>query len=758
MCNRLIHILFVILVLLMMSIPKIVSAQSSASVSWTMHRAYNDVQQVLLADDAVYVLSAGMIYSVDKTTETRHFYTLLDGLWGGSIARMAYDSIRDEVLLFYEDGMVDYLHDGQFSGRVKDLYLKETTLGKMVQQTWQENDLLYLAMPYGIQTYRLTDRTFQNTFFIGDEAAAWCVRSLCMIGDTLYAATDSVVMKAARNSNLVDYRVWQPMPVVANMQPKGVSPLPIHTADSSLNTAESSLHADSALLSKSSNLIALWGNRLYRWNGGEWTAIHSEESFAQLAFDGGKAIAIGADSSFCEILEDTLLRYASSYPVADAVFDASASDYWCASNQAGLIHIMASGETTYAICSPVVNSPYRMRYSGDALYVVNGGRWAVQHKNAPYVMVYDGDSWTNYVPEKLQSQGIKMLDPMSVVADTADPSHYWLATYGTGLFEMQGDSIVHHYHARNSGLESATYNDQHWELYTRTDGLLRMEDGSLFVMNASIGPKVLKDTVWTTLQIFDTYGMLCPFHTPDQPIHDTARNRIWLPTCRLQAGLACLDYGSSVVDTADNRSLFRSDFIGEDGQMISLDMLYGSGLDKDGNVWLCCQNGLYYFSANDDFYQTNVLHRLGAIGGFSEWFMKDSRANCLVADSANRKWLGTDALGVYVISADNSCIEAHYTMDNSPLPSNSILSIAVHPTTNEVMIGSAAGIVSYRELADQSALPEQATALDTYQTEKNTDEKAFPNDPSAAQKIWKDGRLLILRDGRLYDMLGRIVQ
>ena len=134
-----------------------------------------------------------------------------------------------------------------------------------------------------------------------------------------------------------------------------------------MNKAASSLHADSALLSKSSNLIALWGNRLYRWNGGEWTAIHSEESFAQLAFDGGKVIAIGTDSSFCEILGDTLLRYASSYPVADAVFDASASDYWCASNQAGLIHIMASGETTYAICSPAVNSPYRMRYSGDAV-------------------------------------------------------------------------------------------------------------------------------------------------------------------------------------------------------------------------------------------------------------------------------------------------------------------------------------------------------------------------------------------------------
>lgn len=753
MWNRLEIRIFVILVLLVLGFPKIASAQSSAIVSWTMHRAYNDVQQVLVADDAVYVLSAGMIYSVDKTTETMHCYTLLDGLWGGSIARMAFDSIREEVLLFYQDGMVDYLHDGQFSGRVKDLYLKETTLGKMVQQTWQENDLLYLAMPYGIQTYRLTDRTFQNSLFIGDEAAAWRVRSLCMIGDTLYAATDSVVMKAARNSNLVDYRVWQPMPVVAGKQPQGVAPLSLKVVDSVLNAVDSV-----SLNNASSALIALWGDRLYRWNGGEWTAIHSEESFAQLAFDGGKAIAIGADSSFCEIREDTLLRYASSYLIADAAFDAFASDYWCASNQAGLIHIMAAGEATYSFSSPVVNKPYRMHYSGDALYVVNGGRWAVQHKNAPYVMVYDGDSWTNYVPETLQSQGIKMLDPMSVIGDTADPSHYWLATYGTGLFEMQGDSIVHHYHALNSGLESATYNDKHWELYTRTDGLLQMEDGSLLVMNASIGPKVLNDTVWTTLQIRDPYGTLCPFHTPDQPIHDTARHRIWLPTCRLQAGLACLDYGTSVTDTADNRSLFRSDFIGEDGQMISLDMLYGSGLDKDGNVWLCCQNGLYYYSADDDFYHTNVLHRLGAIGGFSEWFMKESRANCLAADSANRKWLGTDALGVYVISADNSRIEAHYTMDNSPLPSNTILSIAVHPTTNEVMIGSATGIVSYRELADQPALPEQTTALESYKSENNTDEKAFPNGQSAALKIWKDGRLLIWRDGRFYDMLGRKIQ
>ena len=65
-------------------------------------------------------------------------------------------------------------------------------------------------------------------------------------------------------------------------------------------------------------------------------------------------------------------------------------------------------------------------------------------------------------------------------------------------------------------------------------------------------------------------------------------------------------------------------------------------------------------------------------------------------DGANRKWVGTLDNGLYVLSPDALTVEEHFTTANSPLFSNEIWSIACHPTSGEVMIGTRAGLLSYQ--------------------------------------------------------------
>ena len=71
----------------------------------------------------------------------------------------------------------------------------------------------------------------------------------------------------------------------------------------------------------------------------------------------------------------------------------------------------------------------------------------------------------------------------------------------------------------------------------------------------------------------------------------------------------------------------------------------------------------------------------------------------IAIDSANRKWVGTSGNGIYLISADNIVQEAHFTTDNSPLLSNTILSIAIDETTGMVYIGTDKGLCSYQSEA-----------------------------------------------------------
>lgn len=64
-------------------------------------------------------------------------------------------------------------------------------------------------------------------------------------------------------------------------------------------------------------------------------------------------------------------------------------------------------------------------------------------------------------------------------------------------------------------------------------------------------------------------------------------------------------------------------------------------------------------------------------------------------DAANRKWIGTSENGLYVISANGLSQLEHFTIDNSPLPSDNILALAYDDLSGTVYISCEGGIVSY---------------------------------------------------------------
>jgi hypothetical protein len=69
---------------------------------------------------------------------------------------------------------------------------------------------------------------------------------------------------------------------------------------------------------------------------------------------------------------------------------------------------------------------------------------------------------------------------------------------------------------------------------------------------------------------------------------------------------------------------------------------------------------------------------------------------------------------VWLFSADGTQQIHHFTTENSPLLSNIITSIAIHPLTGEVFFGTDRGVISYRGTATEGA-------------ETHSDVKVFPN-------------------------------
>jgi hypothetical protein len=68
----------------------------------------------------------------------------------------------------------------------------------------------------------------------------------------------------------------------------------------------------------------------------------------------------------------------------------------------------------------------------------------------------------------------------------------------------------------------------------------------------------------------------------------------------------------------------------------------------------------------------------------------------IAIDGANRKWIGTESSGVYLLSADGQDQIKHFTTENSPLFSDNITALAINDATGEVFIGTEKGIISYQ--------------------------------------------------------------
>ena len=65
--------------------------------------------------------------------------------------------------------------------------------------------------------------------------------------------------------------------------------------------------------------------------------------------------------------------------------------------------------------------------------------------------------------------------------------------------------------------------------------------------------------------------------------------------------------------------------------------------------------------------------------------------NVIAVDGANNKWIGTADSGVFMVSPNGQETKYHFTINNSPLPSNVINDIKINSATGEVFIATDKG-------------------------------------------------------------------
>ena len=320
----------------------------------------------------------------------------------------------------------------------------------------------------------------------------------------------------------------------------------------------------------------------------------------------------------------------------------------------------------------------------------------------PTAMVYEDGKWT-FFPEKgfTMNDNSVFRNVTSIVQDPEDASHHFISCT-SGLLEFRNFEFVKHYNPSNSPIEIAP-GGRNNPNYAIVDGLAYDAQGNLWMTNYEMDKvlKVLKkDGTWASL--FD--ANFSEASTPERIMVDKD-NHVWVTSRRstsVQSGLYGLDFGGTPDNTADDRGVFRSAAINEDGTKCELLEIKDICQDLTGQIWFGCASGVYAVENPESWFNTSAFSvyqpKVPRNDGtnYADYLLTGIDVTALVVDQGNRKWLGTFGSGVYLASPDGSEVLEHFTADNSPLLSDNIYSLAIHPETGELMIGTDVGLCSYR--------------------------------------------------------------
>ena len=368
---------------------------------------------------------------------------------------------------------------------------------------------------------------------------------------------------------------------------------------------------------------------------------------------------------------------------------------------------------------PKYNGFTYIQYLNNRLYTVPGlFKSGYVDSNTPgsVQILHDGE-WANYQENLSLKTGYDYLDNNVLAVDPRNANHVFVGGR-TGLYEFLDGQLKAYYNKDNSLLQGAMYKGR--ELgnnYVLINGLCFDNKGDLWILNSQASrenllrlsadgqmtsfskPALMKDGVGgsvLTSMVFDN------------------RNNLWF--CNDHWDYPALFCYQPTTD----KLLSFTRFVNEDGS--NLDLVPHSVMPlSNGDVWVTTTIGPLLLSQSviDNpetavFTQVKVPRNDGT--NLADYLLSGIDVTCMAIDGGGRKWFGTKANGVYLISADNMTQVKHITSSNSPLLSDNILSIAINNTTGEVFFGTDKGLCSY--MSDATTPSDQPSEDKTY---------AYPN-------------------------------
>ncbi|EDP96649.1 T9SS type A sorting domain-containing protein [Kordia algicida OT-1] len=651
--------------------------------SWLGHFSYNNVVDISQGSGKIYGASENAFFTYDLQSNEIKKYSTVDGLAGEQISTAYYSESAQKYVIGYDNGLIEVFDAvTEEIRKVVDIVEKPTIPPnkKDLNHILEYNGIIYISTDYGISLYDINALEFGDTYFIGPDGSQIEVRQTTIFGEFIYAATNVGVFRAVvDNDNLIDFSEWQRV-ITSNW--RGITAF-------------------------GEDLYVVNNNRrIYKYNGTSFTPQLQIPQYAtileDLKINENHMVLVHDrevhvyDSDLNEVVGIEALE---DYP--DIEFNSAwllGNSIYLGTETEGILQTtfpMPSAANQILPDGPLLNDTFSITAIPNELWVVYGDYNAGYN---PYPLDRRGVShlqemsWVNipYTPE---------YDARSVVHATVNPSNtseVYLSSFFSGMLRIENNEPVEILNLSNSGLETLNNGNPDY-VDIRIGETKYDENGDLWVLNSKVenGLKVLRSSgQWDSFPVSEII--------PDPQNGENGLAKLEITDNGIKFfttqshGLIAFD------DTRSSGSRFLS--IGEEteGNLPANDVR-ALAVDLTGNLWIGTIRGIrVYFGADNIFEdsdpQTDDIIIVDEDGVPKELLFEQTVTDIEV-DGSNNKWIATSASGVFYMSSDATETLAHFTKDNSPLPTNTVNNIEIDSETGRVYIATAKGLLSFQGTA-----------------------------------------------------------
>ena len=673
---------------------------------WQDHNSFVRVEKVCATPKRVYVATRMAMFYLDRQDSIPVVMSKVKGLTDVGISTFAYDEAHDGLVVAYNNSGIDLNYGGELY-HIADIKYSNISGDKHIYRIRFNGDKVYLATGFGIVVVDINRHEIDETYYIGENGDRCVVYDVAFTDSLIVAGTDDGIRYAPlHSSRLHVYDEW----VYDTLSPmRGMSVRMLEVSRGRILAAACVDNPDS--LTPFYQLVANDWSGWDSWAAGRLTSMRCRQG--HILLDRFYRVELYDEDYLLDEVVETLPTYGVFAWDVDEDADGT---LWLAHIWAGLLRMPKNRVRAF---SYMPDGPYNNDYvysltaTADRLYLCPGGKKPTYESSllSGSLSVFDNFSWSNIYGDSL---GEDYQDVLNVAVDPKDKNHLSATLWGHGVVDIQDGQVSTLYDGSNTNNVLTPYRSGDFT-HLRVSGVAYDDQGNLWVTNSLVDNGLAvryRNGEWNSFDISAMlHGVTDEKREIDKVIWDSVRGYKWF------AGRANRIY----IHDGEGKMAYVSP---NNGSKLETHTVTCLVQDRSGDIWFGTDKGLKViydgyraFNNGGRGEQSPVLcsNILYNEDGINEYLMAYESITCIAVDGANCKWVGTSNNGLYLISANGLEQLHHFTTANSPLNSDKIVALAVHPETGVVYIGTNMGLQSYRSTA---------TVADTYSA---FDIHAFPN-------------------------------